>query len=310
MSLSVFLTAYFWLFLGYVMSVVVWVTVETAADSRSEYSDLDLVEKWLGPLLRRGYDGGYLRLRHEQSRQFMRFRKYIRGKGDYGLEIQCLGLDWLESAWQRAEVVAEDAGRPHRVELLKTSLGNKTGLIIDCGQDETVAFKIGKSIWAEVFGLSFETPYTAVWGGLSEVDELIDGPDHPPTLDSLPPSQRLKELDARMRRHGKPSLATVLLTAALTLVGLISAVGFPVAMLMSRGQGPDWHLHIGTISLGGSTASLTFLVVLVLSVWGVRRLRTAKTPKPKKPWEKRLLWLGRAITLALPSAVILAWAGH
>lgn len=309
MLLSFFLTAYFWLFLGFILSAIVGATVHTAAQDRRPYIEFTLVKVWLEVLLRRGYDGGYLRLGHEPSGQFMQFRKYIRGKGDYSLEILFFGSDWSENTWHKAQAVAEETGFPHRVEALKTTKGSRDGMIIDCGRDTAAAYAIGKSVWTEVFGLTLETPYKAIKGGWSEVDELIDGPDHAPPLDSLPPKEQLKELGARRRKAGEPSLTAIFSSAALMTAGLISGIGFPIAMLLSRGQAPDWSIQLGPASLGGSTASLGFLVVLIVSFWGVRMIKIGKGEKLKKPLEKRLLWLGRVLALGLPFAVVLAWSG-
>lgn len=310
MLVSFFLTSYFWLFLGFMLGVMAWATVETVVYDRRLYSDFTLTKAWLERVLRRGYDGGYLRLSHEPSGQFMRFRKYIRGKGDYGLECNCLGLDWLESTLHEAQSIAEEAGLPHRVEQLKTRNGSRNGVAIDFGQNAAAAYEVGASIWAGVFGLTLETPYKAISGGLSVVDELIDGPDHAPPLYSLPAKEQLKEWVARRRKAGEPSLAMILSSSALIIVVLISGIGFPIAMLLSRGQAPDWSFQLGTIGLGGSTASLAFLVVLILSFWAEGRIKVGKVRKLKKRWERRLLWLKLALALALPFAVVLAWAGY
>lgn len=309
MLVSFSLTAYFWLFLGYVLGVMAWATVDTVRHDRRRYSDFSLTKEWLEVVLRRGYDGGYLHLGHEPSGQFMQFRKYIRGKGDYGLELICLGLDWLESTLHEAQSVAERAGLPHRVEQSMIRNGSRNGVVIDFGQNAAAAYEIGASIWTEVFDLALETPYKAIRGGLSVTDELIDRPDHPPPLESIPAAERLREFDARLRKSGESSIASILFAAVLVLVVLISGIGFPIAMLLSRGVAPDWSFQLGTIALGGSTASLAFLVVLILSFWGLVKIKVGKVRKPKKRWERRLLLLGRAIAVGLPFAVILAWSG-
>ncbi len=314
MLLSFFVTVYFWVFLATVLGVVTLATIETVIGTRGEYRDFTLLKRWLPVILRRGYDGGYLRLGNEESKRFMQFRKYIRGQGDYGLELQCIAADWLESTWQQARALAERTGLSHRVEPLKTSTGAQDGLIVDCGQDTAAAYEIGRSIWTDVFGLSLITPFKAISGHRSIVDELIDRPDHPPPLetllDSLPREEWLKEFDARQRRQGGPSWCRILLAIPLVLIVVITGIGFPIAMLLSRGQAPDWAIELGAFEFGGSTAGLVLFLVFILSFLCMRRIKMGKVKKPKKPWETHLVRLGRAVALLLPFTVILAWAGY
>ena len=163
MSLSIFLTAYFWLFLGCVLGfLVVPVVVEVRREMgyrKTGYRDFTLTKEWLASLLSRGYDGAYLRLGHEQSDQLILFRKYVRGKGDYGLEFQCFGaMDWPEDTWRNAQAVVEEAGMPNRLEALDIENGSRNVLVSDCGHDTAVAYEIGKSIWIGTFGLPLNTP--------------------------------------------------------------------------------------------------------------------------------------------------------
>jgi hypothetical protein len=308
MPVSWLITAYFWLFLAFVLGGLGWVIVSTVRDD-GPCLDFALTKRWLKDLLRRGYDGGYLYLEHAQSCQFMRFRKYIRGKGDYGLELRCLGLDWLESAWRNVQVVAERAERPHRVELIETKICGRNAFVIDCGPDTAVAYEIGTSVWTDVFGLTGETPYHVRSGRWSTLDELIDGPDHPPPLDDYPPEMRLKEMDARLRKAGLPSMARTFSGVALFMISLISAVGFPIAMLASRGEAPDWSYPFGAIAFGGSAASLIWLVVLFGYYWGAKRLWPRKARRPKQTFPVWIVLSGQAMGIAFPYAVILAWAG-
>lgn len=310
MSLSVFVTAYFWLFLGFILAVVTWATVKTVVSSRARHSDFSLIKDWLAVVLRRGYEDAYLRLVHEPSGRFLHFRKYIRGKGDYGLEFRGFSSDWLESAWRKAQGMADDAGLSHRVEPAKSEDGSESSLIIDCGQDAAAAYGLAQSVWTGIFGLSLEVPYNATMDGWSPVNELIDGPDHPPPLHSFPPQEMLKEWNARLDKLGEPSTTAMLIGGIMIFVFSISGVGLSTAMLMSRGEAPDWILEFGTVSLGGSMASLVFLVVFMVSYWTMRRLLKSDKGKPRSMrWEKGMRILVRVMVITFPLAVVLAWAG-
>lgn len=310
MSISAIVTAYYWLFLVGILGVIGWAVLGALVPSHGQYSDIALIKDWLAHLLRRGYERGYLRLVHKQSGQFLQFRKYIRGKGDYGIEVECLGLDWTEGTWDKAKRTVQHSGLPHRIEPLRTKTGSREGLIIDCHQDTAAAYEIGRAIWREVFGLTLETRYDAIRGGWSEVDELIDGPDHPPPLESIPKSQRIKEFDARLRKAGQLSVGSMLLSAINVIALLVSGIGFSIAMLISRGRTPGWSLQIGATSLGGTTSSLIFLIILVLSIIGFLALPRATKIRQRTRWERRQRLIVRAFLAFLPIALFFAWTGH
>lgn len=309
MTLSLLLTAYFWLFLALMLGVVVMATVETAVFRSGRRTDFTLVRESLPSLLRRGYQDAYLRVSHEATARHLFFRKYVRGEGDCGLEICGRGTEWSEAAWHRAQDLAESRGFSHRIDPPKTGDGGRSVVVIDCGQDVTTAYEIAQGIWTGIFGLSLETPFKVGMDGCSTFDELIDGPDHPPPLDEFDSIERLKEFDARSRKLGLPTSTHSCFAGIAILVLVVSGIGFPISMLLSRGATPDWSLAFGSLGFGGSTASVVFLLILVLSFWAMRRLSFTK-PKPRRnPWDKGLLWLGRAVVAVLPIAVFLAWAG-
>ncbi|NNG02508.1 MAG: hypothetical protein HKM95_00200 [Inquilinus sp.] len=310
MSVSDFLSLYFILLLAFVVSGIALATVETVRHSRNEYTDFGLIGDWIKALLRRGYDGGYLTLGHAPSRQILQFRKYIRGAGDYGLELRCLGLDWSDGTLHAAGDAAEAAGLPLRVEPLDVSGGSRNGLVVDCGQDSAAASEIARSIWIGIFGLVEDTQFKALRGDWSAVGELIDGPDHPPPLESLPPEEQLGELDARLRKEGMPGVLAMMVAAILTVLALITGIGLPIEMLVSRGEPPDWSVRMGVVDLQGSLASLIYLVVLVSSVLGIKMLKMPRRQDTWGKWDRRHVWLGRAIAVGLPFAMFLAWAGY
>lgn len=229
MSISDLLILYFWLFLGFMLWCVIAATVETVR--HGHYSDFTLAPPWLGDLLRRGYAGGYLTLVHEPTGRFIHFRKYIRGKGDYGLELRVRNLDWLMSILQRARSVVESAGLPHRVEHSKTEDGFRDVLIVDCGRDTAAAYDLGRSICTGVFEISLQTPFKVYSDGLSTTGELIDGPDQPPPIDDFPSEERLKELDRRLRKSGGLSVRSGCIWGLSVLVWLVSGLGFPISMI-------------------------------------------------------------------------------
>ena len=310
MSISILLVAYFWLFLSTILGAIAYAVVETSLTSRGQYKEFALVRDWLDALLRRGYARGYLRLGHEESGQFMQFCKYIRGKGDYGIQIESLGLNWPDTTLERAKATAEGVPFPHRIEPLRTSSGSCNGLIVDCGPDAAAAYSVGRLIWTRVFGLTPTTSYKVIKGRWSEVNELIDEPDHPPPLEDLPKDEQLGTLDARLRQAGEPTVAAMLFKMVLTVLVLVSGISLGIEMLVSRGHPPDWSAEIGTTMLQGSGWGLAYSSIFVLALIGIQVGRLNTRRQRRSVPGKLLFWMFRFVVWCLPVALFLTWSGY
>ncbi len=309
--MSTFLTAYFWLFLGFEVAAIASVTIRSPGSGRSK--DFSQVSFWIARLLRSGYDNGHLRIVHDQSGRCLYFRKYIHGKGDCGLELCCPLSGWSEEERRKVAILADDRGLPHRKDTRNLEGGDaRDVLVVDCGQDVTGAYELAKATWAEVFGLSLKTCHRTEEDGLADLGELVDGPDHPPPLRHELRTHDWQHVDARMRRAGVPPTSTALYAGLLALLAMISGIAFPLAMLLSRGAAPDWSVQLGPMALGGDTTSLVLFVILGLSFWGTIRIDWGKATiraRPRDTWERREFVIGRIFAVTLPIAVILAWAG-
>ncbi len=118
------------------------------------------------------------------------------------------------------------------------------------------------------------------------------------------------EFDKRSRKFGEPTTVKILFIAVFVLLLVFSAIGFPVVMLRSRGEVPDWSLQFGAVELGGSTGSLVCFLMLVISLWFVTKVKSPKRKRNRlSTWERRLLMPGRLIGILLPVATFLVWAG-
>ena len=306
--MSAVLTLYFIVLPAWIVGLVALAAYGVEQGVRGEYADFRRVGDWIAALLRRGYDRGYLRMGHRPSRQFLEFRKLILGPGDYRLTLSCFGMNWSQEHLDRARSVAAATGLPTLVEPLHTSEGLRDGLIVECGRDAVAAFGVARTLWTDALGLTTKTKFKALCGGWSVLDELIDGPDHPPPIDSLPPDRRLRELDLRLRRLDRRGVPSLMVSAICVVLLLISGLGLPLDILVS-GDGPlDWTFAIGSVELAGSLASLLFFVTLVAAIIGIR-LTGPRRPTSLSRWERRSSCLGAMIFAVLPIAVFLAWAG-
>lgn len=308
MSLSDFVTMYFWLFLALMLGATVYAIVK--AVRWGHYRDFAVIESWPEILLRRGYDGGYYAFVHEPTGQSFEFRKYIRAKGDYGLELRVHNLDWLVNIVEKSKAVAESVGLPFRVEESRTKDGVRGVLVIDCRQDSAAAYQLGRSIWTRVFELSDRTPFQVYCVRLSSTDELIDGPDHPPHLHDLPSSEYLKELERRLLKPKGLTITTGCLIGLVPIVWWNFLVAFLIAMILSRGDAPDWYIQLGQAGLGGSTVSLIFLLLHVLFFALMLKFRKMSGAGSELELPNFLNWSFPVMYIMLLFPTVLAWSGY
>lgn len=302
MSISVLVTLYFWLLLALLLLAV----AKSALDSWRGIRDFGKVGMWLEALLRRGYAGGTLSLLHKPTGQSFRFRKYIRAKGDHGLELLVHNCDLLTSLIKWSKKIAEASGLPFRVEAAKTDDGFGDVLVVDCGKNTAAAYELGHSVWTEVFGLTTSTPFFAQRENLSAFDELIDDPEDQPPHSA---AEKRKKFEERQLGPNGLTWRKYWFLNICYIVGLPALFAFPVSMLASRGDTPDWSIQLLSAELGGSTASLVFFLLLVcFLVQGLRLVNaTSVDPDERQPIRK---WTVRCMLAAMPIMTILAWSGY
>ncbi|MDJ0945255.1 MAG: hypothetical protein QNJ30_17440 [Kiloniellales bacterium] len=147
----------------------------------TENHDLAQAAPAIAYLLRSGFRGAWVRLRPAAagSKLAIEFDKYIRGPGDYGIQLVFPVLKWSRDFAPRIEAYCRDRGMPLRIRP-KLSSHAREALFVDCGQDPELAFELGRYIWVEVFGLEASTPHRIERYGLSTDGELVDKPDQKP----------------------------------------------------------------------------------------------------------------------------------
>ena len=132
-------------------------------------------------LLRSGFRGAWVRIRPETagSKLAIQFDKYIRGPGDYGIELVFPAFKWARDFAPQVEAHCQALGLPLRVRP-KLSAHAREALFVDCGRDPELAFELARHIWTEIFGLEASTPHRIDRYGLSTDGELVDQPDQKP----------------------------------------------------------------------------------------------------------------------------------
>ena len=143
--------------------------------------DFDQAATAIAYLLRSGFRGAWVRLRPAaaDSNLAIQFDKYIRGPGDYGIELVFPVLKWSRAYAPQVEAYCRDREMPLRVRP-KLSSHAREALFVDCGQDPELAFELARHIWTEIFGLDASTPHRVERYGLSTDGELVDRPDQKP----------------------------------------------------------------------------------------------------------------------------------
>lgn len=146
-----------------------------------ESQDFDQASSVIAYLLRSGFRGAWVRLRpaRADTKLAIQFDKYIRGPGDYGIELVFPVLKWSRGFAPRVEAYCRAHDLPLRVRP-KLSSHAREAIFVDCGQDLDGAFELARHIWVEIFGLEASVPHRIERYGLSADGELVDKPDQKP----------------------------------------------------------------------------------------------------------------------------------
>lgn len=127
----------------------------------------------IADLLKRGYDGGILIIQHTRSEIFLQFRKYIRSRGDYGIELGFPRAKWSEEYFSRLSDYCDDHGIDYILDPSEQA-GPIQFLHVDFGQDYDRAYWFTKNVLRDIFNLSSEATYYVHLNNASPRDELID----------------------------------------------------------------------------------------------------------------------------------------
>lgn len=311
--MSSFIIVFLWLAPLYALAGVASVIIQTERSPtpwrRKDFAD---VKPWFAILLRRGYKGGHVLLVDAPSGRSLRFRKYIRAKGDYGLELCFPTADWATEYWQRIQAHCEEVGLRNRVET-EVMDGSPNGvLLIDCERNTDRAYSLALTIWTEIFDLPIRGWYEREGDGISVRDELIDSPDHRRLTEQEVSELRWSKIRRDLRERIGISPAGVYYVSGLMVLTMVAIVGLAFATLVSIGDPPSWSVEAGSLTVGGSIPSVIFFLLHIITwVALFRFIRRMKKPQMKASTLYENLYMTGLgfIVIALPVTVIMVWTG-
>jgi hypothetical protein len=128
---------------------------------------------YLDRLLRRGYNGSFVLIEEPGTGRFVQFAKYIKRKGDIGLELGFPRTTWSEPYFRNLQeyLVANDI--PFKRQPVATPPTTEY-LDVDCGTDTAKAFRIADAILTSMFQTPPSTRLKVRFSHLALYDELID----------------------------------------------------------------------------------------------------------------------------------------
>lgn len=260
-------------------------------------------------LLRRGYHDAHIVLTHKPTGRFVRFEKYIRFAGSYGIRLAVPETGWGQEYILRLRAYCEANGFTLSTPAAP-SQDQASYTYIDCGMDAGRAWALASAIWTDLFGLSDSTRCKYEGNDILEFDDLVDSPAYPRYSREEAQKHAMRDIE---RQTGRPlPSCSYALGATTTVVAfMVASVGLPAATLLSIGSPPDWTMHLGSLSASGHSTSLTFWVIYLMSLAALVGFpsRTEKS-ESERQWVSKILRLFfRFIGAALPIAVVVVWIG-
>lgn len=133
----------------------------------------DQLLKFIDALLRRGRDGAFLIIKENDSKRFIQFSKYIKVKGDFGIELSFPRTDWSLPYYEDFQNYLKRQNIPFVIQKTNTSPTSEF-TDVDCGQDTTRAISLIEGVFREVFKQGSSPAYEIEGRGISARDILID----------------------------------------------------------------------------------------------------------------------------------------
>lgn len=303
-----------WILGGALLHSIALLTVVGIATVRKDrdvppFSDIDV---WLRFLLRDGHDGQTILFRHRQSGRFIHFEKYADASGGGGIALVFPKIRWGKEYIERLHAYCESQELPYRTSA-ETETGTPDFIRVDLGNDVKKAFELSRAIWHDFFGYGEHDRQNRTVDDVLTVAELMAVPQR-----HLSRSEYYERFccktRARLKHVGLSWLGPFGFAGVFVIAGfstVIMLVGLPVSTLLSLGDPSDWQVAVGPIQAQGSSSSLTFLFVYLVSYETLRRCMRFRLIDWQR-WnhvENVVHRPKRWIFLAMPVAVILVWLG-
>jgi len=134
---------------------------------------LEMLNKPIHDLLKRGYNGAYLMIDVSGMNYFLQLRKYIRIPGDYGIELCFPNAEWSSNFFKKLIELSEK----EEVESSITEKNNDESLeflCIDFKRDGDKAFQFVKRVLLQVFEVDKNVRLFVRLENATTEDKLID----------------------------------------------------------------------------------------------------------------------------------------
>lgn len=267
-------------------------------------------------LLRSGYDGGFYVFRFKGKERFIQFRKYIRAKGDYGLELGFPRADWSRVYFPRLVNFCQDNDIPYAI---RPGMGDESMefLYVDVGQDVDAAFRLVCGIVDDVFSIPRSTGYTVEQDAVASMGLLVDNPN-------LTEAERHQQFHKEFFKQKGIYLSDVKVFMISGVVLLIGGAGLFYALLWglvwsAAGVTADWgafesklggyELTIRNFQLGSMIAVSS--IFLLRSMPAIRRIlavgKDNLTEEEKRKRRQRGLIVRFVVLPLLLSATVASW---
>lgn len=277
-----------------------WRNLDSADEQqRVLESDFSQVEASIARLLRSGFNDAILVVQNTGSKRFIQFRKYIHDVGNFGIELGFPHVAWAEDYFPKLRAHCEENDIPYRIRTEPPG-SNQEFLYVNCGQDVHMAQGLARAIWTRIFGLSEHAQHRIQQYRVHMFGNVVNRPEQGPLSFKL----------GWLHKKGTepPSLSAVILVGFLTILRPIAFLGLLIVLLSSVDEAPDWSLELGDMILSGTSVSLVFFCLFVVSIWARLYFR-AKSHQSSTWFDAKILpiwnWI---VILTLPISSVLIWA--
>lgn len=263
--------------------------------------DFSPVEGNIARLVRRGFKDALLVIRDPGTGRFIQFRKYIRAVDDFGIELGLPDVAWSRNYFPKLRAHCEENGIPYRIRT-QAEPDDIEFLLVDCGQDLGMAQGLARVIWTRIFGLSEDAPHDTRQYRLHMLANVVNRPE---------PGPRSFKLGWLHKKGTEPpSFGAAGLVSLLMILGPVALFGLLIALLSGVGEAPDWAVELGDTILSGTSGSLVFFWLFLVSIWARFYFFRMARRHPTTWFDAKILPLWNWIVIiTLPIGSVLIWSG-
>ncbi|MGE0212154.1 MAG: hypothetical protein AB7S41_10710 [Parvibaculaceae bacterium] len=163
-----------------ILAVVVCVGAWKLLVWRFLRSDIDHLRPALKFLLTSGYHLGWVCFESTRTGHFVQFRKYIEPGNVIGIELAFPRSVYNTPYWERFLDLLDEAGEEVTIKAVPQGDDSMEFAYVDFGDDCERAFRVGRSILLNVYGLSLRARYDYTFDGIDlKLSEIVNKAQQP-----------------------------------------------------------------------------------------------------------------------------------